>query len=103
MSHHAIERARFRFGLRLDYLDIEEIKRIAAEDPRSSMELLPTSNGQRLVAVRYLGHWLPVVFAEDGKVPTILERRTLDGVRDMLDARDRQLARMGRRPSSASA
>jgi hypothetical protein len=98
MSAHAIDRARQRYGVSLSFHDIDEIRRIIAEDPRDVIPLPRDRN----IAVRYRGVWMAVVLSPDGGINTVLGENCLSPVVNEINARERHRARLLARRSATA-
>jgi hypothetical protein len=102
MSFHAIERAWEHHGFMLYPKDLARMRQVAAtSNSPFVIELRPSpATGDRAVAIRVRGSWLPVVVARDGNIVTTLPPHCLDPARHKIESREREISARFRSASS---
>lgn len=100
MSGHAIDRARERYGLELDFRDLEEIRWIISDDPASAIHFEGSIHGPGHYAVRFRDRWMSVVLTDRGDVATFLSSTALRPLINEINARERQRTRLMARPAA---
>lgn len=95
MSHHAIERARERYGVTLTHEEIGFVSSAISAESSFAVFLGIAPCGDERHAVRLRGRWILFVVGPCGQCVTVLPPAKLRPFRYVLEARERHLREVG--------